>query len=406
LRERAKIEDAHTLHRLETLAPALMRERGIDMWILIAREYLEDPALETMLDAEAMSARRRTILLLHTPATGAPERLTVSRYGLDPLFASAWNPETEPDQWKRLTELIVARDPKQIAINTSAATAFADGLTASQYQALLAALPPAFHARLVSGQDLATAFLETRTAPELATYPAVVELAHAILKEGLSRAVITPGTTTTEDVQWWFREKMVGLDPWFHPSVAVFRKGSAPPLSGNALIQPGDLIWTDLGITYLGLSTDTQMLAYVLKPGEADAPAGLRAGLAAANALQDALTSSFRLGASGNAVLADAQAKARAQGITGTIYSHPVGTHGHAAGPAIGFWDNQGPTAAGEGPIRASTLWAIELQATAPIPEWGDQPVPFRQEVNALFDGRRVSYPAGRQTRLILIPSD
>jgi Xaa-Pro aminopeptidase len=406
LRERAKIEDAHTLHRLETLAPALMRERGIDMWILIAREYLEDPALETMLDAEAMSARRRTILLLHTPAKGAPERLTVSRYGLDPLFTSAWNPETEPDQWKRLATLIAERNPRRIAINISPETAFADGLTASQYQALLAALPPDYRSRLVAADDLAVAFLETRTAPELATYPAVVSLAHAIIREGLSRAVITPGTTTTEDVQWWFREKMVGLSPWFHPSVAVFRAGAQGPLSGATVIQPGDLIWTDLGITYLGLSTDTQMLAYVLRGNETEAPAGLAAGLAAANALQDALTSSFRTGTTGNEVLAAALAKAQDAGLTGTIYSHPVGTHGHAAGPAIGFWDNQSPTPAGNRPVRPNTLWAIELQATAAVPEWGGQAVPFRQEVNALFDGKTVSYPAGRQTSLILIPSN
>lgn len=383
-----------------------MRERGIDLWILIAREYLEDPALATMLDAQSMSARRRTILLLHTPATGKPERLTVSRYGLDPLFTSAWNPETEPDQWKRLATLVAERNPKKIAINISPDTAFADGLTASQYQALLAALRPDDRNRLVAADDLAVAFLETRTAPELATYPDVVALAHAIIREGLSRAVITPGTTTTDDVQWWFRERTVGLDPWFHPSVAVFRAGTVGPLSGNTVIEPGDLVWTDLGITYLGLSTDTQMLAYVLKPGERDAPAGLRAGLAAANALQDALTSSFGLGRTGNQVLAAAQEKARAQGITGTIYSHPVGTHGHGAGPAIGFWDNQSPTPAGDGPIRANTLWAIELQATASVPEWGGQAVPFRQEVNALFDGSGITYPAGRQTSLILIAPD
>ncbi len=406
LREQAQVRDGWTKARLDTLAPALMREHGVDMWVLVAREYLEDPVLATMLDAESMRARRRTILVLFDPGGGKPvERLTVSRYGLADLFTPAWSPEAQPDQWKALAELIAARDPKRIAINVSDASAFADGLTHSQHQALMASLPARLRERVVPGGDLAIDWLQVRTPAEAAAYPGIVAVAHAILAEGLSNKAIKPGRTTAADVEWWLRERIAErkLATWFHPSVAIFRRGVARELSGNEVIRPGDLIWSDFGIMHMGLATDTQQLAYVLKPGERDAPAGLKAGLAAANRVQDALTSSFATGLTGNDLLLRARAKAVAQGLEPSIYSHPLGFHGHGAGPAIGFWDDQRASDRGIGRVRANTAWSIELNTTYAVPEWGGQRVPFRLEEDAYFDGREIRYLDGRQTRLHLI---
>lgn len=406
LREQAELRDRWTAERLDTIVPALMREQGIDMWVLIAREYLEDPVLATMLDARSMHARRRTILVFFDPGAGKPvERLTVSRYAIGALFKPAWVPEEEPDQWKRLAELIAARDPKKIAVNVSAATAFADGLTRSQYDAFLGALPEPLRARIVPGEELAVGWLETRTAAEMARYPGIVRIAHAIIGEGFSNRVITPGVTTADDVVWWFRERIAGLKlgAWFHPSVTIFRQGAAKELSGSEVIRPGDMLWTDLGIVHLGLATDTQHLAYVLKPGETDAPAGLKAGLAAANRVQDALTSSFATGRSGNDMLVEARRKAIAEGLNPSIYSHPIGFHGHAAGAAIGFWDDQTPSDRGSHRLRPNTAWSIELSQTQAVPEWGGQTVQFRTEEDAFFDGQRVRYLDGRQTRFHLI---
>ncbi len=406
LREQARIRDAWLAERLDRLVPALMREHRIDMWILVAREYLEDPVVATMLDAESFHARRRTILVFHDPGGGRPvERLTVSRYGLGGLFEPAWNPETQPDQWRRLGEIVAARDPRRIAINVSAASAFADGLTKSQHDELVAALPPAHRTRLVAGDELAIGWLETRTPAELAAYPGVVRTAHAIVAEGFSSRVITPGRTTAADVVWWFRERIARLKlaTWFQPSVSIFRKGAPRELSGGEVIQPGDMLWTDLGTIELGLATDVQQLGYVLRPGERDAPAGLRAGLAAANRVQDALTSSFRTGLSGNDMLLEARRKAVGAGLRPTIYSHPIGTHGHGAGAAIGFWDDQAPSPRGARALRPNTAWSIELSATHKVPEWGGQDVVFRLEEDAVFDGREVRYLDGRQTRFHLI---
>jgi Xaa-Pro aminopeptidase len=355
-----------------------------------------------------MHARRRTILIFYDPGEGQPvERLTVSRYGLAGLFTSAWKPDEQPDQWAAVANIIAARDPRQIAINTSDLSAFGDGMTLSQYNLLMAALPADYHPRIVSGEKLATRWLETRTPSEMAIYPGIVRIAHALIGEAFSTRVITPGSTTAEQVQWRYRDRLreLGLTPWFHPSVAIQRQGFDGMLDGNTVIEPGDLLWTDFGITYLRLSTDTQHLAYVLKPGESEPPQGLRQGLANSNRVQDILRSHFAVGLSGNEVLARARRDAIAEGLDPSIYTHPIGTHGHGAGPSIGFWDNQNADPRGEGLIHASTAWSIELTTYSKVSEWDGQRIDFRTEENAFFDGKNVHFIDGRQTEITLIQS-
>lgn len=407
-RARAEVENRLLAERLDTLIPAIMREQKIDLWLLVAREYFEEPVVASMLDAESLHARRRTILIFYDPGAGKPiERLTVSRYGLGGLFAPAWDPAKQPDQWQATADLIAARNPAKIAINTSDLYQFADGMTLSQYGKLMAALPTSLHGRVVSGEPLAIRWLETRTPSEVALYPGIVRMAHAVIGEAFSRKVITPGVTTAEQVQWWYRDRLsqLGLEPWFHPSVAIQRRGVTGMMEGAEVIQPGDLLWTDFGITYLRLNTDTQHLAYVLKPGEREAPLGLRRGLANSNQVQDFLIGNFAVGRSGNEVLARARAAAKAAGLDPSIYSHPIGLHGHGAGPSIGFWDNQGDDPRGAGPLEANTAWSIELTSYAAVPEWDGQRVDFRAEENAYFDGKTVRFLDGRQTELTLIPS-
>ena len=406
LRERAAVQDAWLARRLDAVVPALMHEQGVDMWVLIAREYLEDPVMTTMLNATSMRARRRTILVFHDPGGGRPvERLTVSRYGLGGLFAPSWDPAAEPDQFARLAALIAERNPRRIAIDVSPNTAFADGLTHSQYEGFMAALPADLRSRVTPTDELAVGWLETRIPEEMARYSEIVRIAHAIIAEGFSGRVIEPGVTTANDLVWWYRERIdaLGLTTWFHPSVDIFRRGAAQPLDGDEVIRPGDMLWTDFGIVYLGLNTDTQQLAYVLRPGESEAPAGLRAGMADANAVQDALTESFRTGLSGNEMLAAARARAIAAGLRPTIYSHPLGYHGHGAGASIGFWDNQNADPRGAHRLRANTAWSIELNARRAVPEWDGQEIEFRLEEDAFFDGTAVRYIDGRQTAFHLI---
>ncbi|WP_412067460.1 M24 family metallopeptidase [Rubrivirga sp. IMCC43871] len=411
MRERAAVQDAWLQMRLDAVVPALMRREGIDLWIVSAREYNEDPVIETMLPATWLAARRRTVLVFHDDGT-AFERLAVARYDVGP-FPRAWDPESQPDQWARVAEIVAERDPRRIAVNRSETFALADGITASELDGLTAALPARYRDRVVSGERLAVGWLETRTEAEMAVYPTVVRIARGILHEGLSEAGITPGVTTTDDLGWWYRDRIrsLGLTTWFHPGVSVQRAdapGTGDDFSSRPadnVIQPGDLVWVDFGISYLGLQTDTQQMAYVLRPGETAAPAGLAAGLAAANRTQDLLTGAFASGRSGNDILRAALDGAQAEDLAATIYTHPIGTHGHGAGPTIGLWDQQaGVPGRGDYPLYPNTAHSIELNAAVAVPEWGGKTVRFMLEEDAFFDGESVRYIDPRQEALLLIP--
>jgi Xaa-Pro aminopeptidase len=413
MRERAEVVDRWLEIRFRDVLPSLMRRENIDMWIVIAREYNEDPVVETMLPATWLAARRRTILAFFDP--GPPnelERIAVARYDVGTSIAGAWDPETEPDQWKRLASLIEERGPQRIGINRSSTFALADGLTDTEHDAFVEALPPAFRDRIVSAERLAIGWLETRTPEEMAVYPHVVSIARSIIFEGLSERVVQPGVTTTADVEWWYRDRIGErrLVTWFHPSVSVqraddTRENDFSSRPGETVIQPGDLLHVDFGISYLRLSTDTQMHAYVLRPGESDAPAGLREALSAGNRLQDILTGQFRTGRTGNEILKAALEQARSEGIEATIYTHPIGFHGHGAGPMIGLWDRQeGVPGTGDYPLYPNTAHSIELNAAVAVPEWNNKQVRIMLEEDAFFDGETTRYIDPRMERLLLIP--
>lgn len=407
------LRDSTLERRIEQLLPALMRRTGIDVWLLIAREYNDDPVLQTFLPARWPTARRRTILLIHDrgPEAGL-ETLAFARYPVG-RFKAAWDPEAEPDQWAALAAKLEALDPRVVAVNRSENFALADGLSGTEYEQLAAALSPALRGRLASAEPLAVGWLETRLPEERARHGEAVALAHALLAEGLSSAVVTPGETRTDELAWWFLEALRdrGLTSWFHPSVSVQRAGVGDE-SGeakslyNVTIQPGDLVHVDFGLRYLGLYTDTQQMAYVLPRGADEAPPWLAAAMARGNRLQDLLTNAFVAGRSGNGVLRAALEGARAEGIGGAIYTHPLGVHGHAAGPTIGMWDQQGGVPGpGDYPLYPNTAYAIELYASYAPPPWGGRRVRIKLEEDAFFDGEAVTYLDGRQTAFHLIPS-
>lgn len=412
LARRAEVEDRWLKDRLDSVVPMLMRREGVDMWVLIASEYNEDPVVKTMLPATWLSARRRTVLIFHDRgAERGVERIAVTRYPVGD-FAASWDPEAEPDQWKRIAAIVAERDPKRIAINLSETFALANGLSHTEHEALRAAIGDTYASRLMSNPRLAIGWLETRVPSEMAAYPAIARVAQTIIDEGLSEVAILPGVTTTDDLVWWFRSRVAGLGlaSWFHPSVNVQRpeRGTfgiaTMGVATGTVIQPGDLIHLDFGIHYLGLATDMQRMAYVLRPGETEAPKGLRDGMAQLGKAVDATTASLRTGRTGNDILAAALKRTRAERVNATIYTHPIGDHGHGAGPAIGFWDDQTGGPRGDLPIHANTMWSIELNAQHPVAEWGGQTVRFMFEENGFFDGERFRFIADRQREMILIP--
>jgi Xaa-Pro aminopeptidase len=404
LREQARITDELVAERLDTLLPPLMQRTGIDMWLVVSREYNEDPVLKTMLPAEWLSARRRTILVFaRDPQTGKVDKLAIARYNVGSAIRSAWDTQRFPDQWDALAELVRTRRPAKIGIDTSTDFGHADGLDHTDYVELMQKLPAEYRARVVSAEPLAVGWLETRSAREMQLYPYLVQQTHKLIDEGFSAAVVTPGVTTTRDVEWWFRQQIRerGFDTWFHPTVSIQR---ADAQATGETILPGDLLHVDIGITYLRLNTDVQQHAYVLKPGETAAPAGLVQAFGNANRLQDILTGQFAAQRSGNQILAAALAQARKEGIAPTIYTHPLGLHGHAAGPTIGMWDKQGGVpGSGDAQMHYATAYSIELSAESAVPEWRRN-VRMMLEEDGYFDEAGFRYIGGRQRKLHLIP--
>ncbi|MFZ9004750.1 MAG: M24 family metallopeptidase [Robiginitalea sp.] len=415
--QRARVVDELLRERLDSLLPVLMARTGIDMWILISREYNEDPVLRTLLPATWLNARRRTMLLFYRDATsGRMDKLAVARYNIGESIQSSWDKEKEPNQWKRLMDLIQERDPSRIGLNFSADHNIADGLDKTDYELFMQYLPGKYKSRVTSAEELAVGWIETRTPREMVLMSHLVEITHNVIAEAFSTAVITPGVTTTTEVEWWMRQKVtdLGLDTWFHPTVDIQR--SAEKLEGhlysfsdrpeNSVILPGDLLHCDFGITYLRLNTDCQQLAYVLKPGETEAPGFLRDALRKGNQVQDVLTSSMKEGLTGNEILANSLSEARSAGLKPSIYTHPLGTYGHSAGTTIGMWDAQEGVMRADGEtytLRPATVYAIELNTTVTLPEW-NRDIRVMLEEAGYFGPEGFRYVNGRQTQLRLIP--
>ncbi|MDX2046112.1 MAG: M24 family metallopeptidase [Chitinophagaceae bacterium] len=414
-REQARVIDEILADRFDNLLPRLMEQTGIDMWVLVSREYNEDPVLRTMLPATWLSARRRTILVFYNNTQKKQyEKLAIARYNVGENIKASWDMQKFPNQWDALMDIINTRQPAKIGINLSAHFGHADGMDHTDYTEFINKLPLAYKNKVVSAEDLAVRWLETRTEREMQVYPQLISITHRIIEEGFSEKVITPGITTTDDVVWWFRKKIsdIGLGTWFHPSVAVQRSDSASfehlrSFSNRPkedLIQPGDLLHVDIGITYLRLNTDIQQHAYVLKPGEKEAPKSIRDAFVKANRLQDILTSQFAVNKTGNQILAAALAQAKKEGIAAVVYTHPLGFHGHAAGPTIGLWDQQGGVpGTGDYPLHYKTAYSIELNAASDIPEW-KKSIRIMLEEDGYFDESGFRYINGRQKEIYLIP--
>ena len=414
LRDRSEIRNRLLKDRFESVLPDIMERTGIDMWIIVAREYNEDPVIKTMLPATWLNARRRTILVVYNPGSGNKlETYAIARYDVGEVFKRMWDPEQQPDQYKALAKLIYDKNPNKIGINQSEFFAQADGLTATEYNLLKSSLNRRQLKKVVSAEKLAIGWLETRSAMEMEYYPEICNIAHEIIKEGFSSNVITAGITTTDDVVWWYRDRIreLGLITWFHPTVDLQRSDNIKfdflsafsKSKVSNVIQKGDLLHVDFGITYLGLNTDTQQHAYVLKDGEMNAPAELNNALRIGNKLQDILTNEFTTGRTGNEILLSALTKAKSVGIKPQIYTHPIGFYGHGSGPTIGMWDKQeGVPVNGDYPLFKNTAYSIELNAKVYIESWGKE-IAIMLEEDAFFDGEKCDYMDPRQTKMILI---
>ncbi|MDQ3586371.1 MAG: aminopeptidase P family protein [Acidobacteriota bacterium] len=418
LREQAEIQQQWLKLRLERVLPKLMRKHGVQMWLVVCREYNEDPVFYSLVSPTVFAARRRTIYVFFDRGEEKGiERLALGGGSNGGLYTVYRDPEVEnreiygEGQWVLLKKLIAERNPATIALNISHTHAFADGLSAGERERLEAALGPELLRRTVRAENLALEYVELRLPEMLPVYRQMQEIVHSLIARAFSNEVITPGKTTNEDVVWWLRQEVnnLGLGTWFQPSVRVQKrmKAGVNLLAEDTpiVIERGDVLHVDFGITALRLNTDTQHMGYVLREGERDAPAGIKQALANANRLQDLLMERMRPGRSGNEVLADTLAAMKAEKINGSIYTHPVGDHGHGAGPLIGLWDRQqGVPGRGDTLLLPHTWFSIELAARTPIPEWNNQELWVGQEEDAAIDEEgRIAWALRRQTQYHLV---
>jgi Xaa-Pro aminopeptidase len=410
-RQRAKLMNEWLRWRLDNIIPELMRREGIDMWLVINREYNEDPVYMSMVPEPTMYARRTSILIFHDRGVEmGVERLSGSYYGARGWYEGTWTDKTKK-QFESLAEFIKKHDPKKIGINESSKWRFGDGLTASLKETLVKALGPELSSRLVPAENLCIGWLETRSPQELSVYRHVCGIAHDIIAEFYSNKVITPDITTTDDVVWWIRQRItdLGLDAWFQPSISIqrYKKEAAKYGDNDRIIRRGDLLHCDVGIRYLGLCTDMQLQAYVCKIGEDDAPKGLKEALRRTNKVGEIFMGEFKEGRSGNAIVEAAMEKANAEGLRPLIYSHPLGLHGHAAGPPMEARPvgraPEGFKLRGEYPLYPRTVYAIEYSCTTSIPEWDGQDVRIGFEEDGVFTKDGCKFVDGNQTKFFLI---
>jgi Xaa-Pro aminopeptidase len=364
-----------------------------------------------MLPATWLNARRRTILVFYrNKEKNTLERLAVARYNIGKSIKSAWDKEKEPNQWNALSKIIKERNPKKIGINFSKHFPLADGLVKTDYDELQENLPPELSSKLVSAEKLAIAWIETRTEKELALFRDLVKITHDIIDETFSEKVIIPGETTTEDLVWFMRQKVtdLGLETWFHPTIDVQRntevlKSHIESFSkgkDEKIIQKGDLLHCDFGITYIGLNTDCQQHAYVLNKDEKEVPKFLKDAFQKGNRVQDILTSNMKSGKTGNLILSASLSQAKKEGLIPSIYTHPLGKYGHSAGTTIGMWDSQnGVPFKGDYPLQKNTAYAIELNTTVTIKEW-QKDIRIMLEEAGFFGDDVFEYVNERQTAI------
>lgn len=388
LRERQEIRSKITRKRVETLIPSLMKELGIDFWVVPSGDFRVDPVYPYLVDEDSTAS---SIVVLSN-CDGKFEKWITAKflpYGEGALYQNFVQPGEDNDQ--ALARLIREKRPRSVAVNTSTNFPILDGISHVDYQRVRKA---AGDIPVVSAEELAMRFMQHRLPEELENYEASAALSRRLIQETFTRAVITPGVTTTEDVRWFMRQRMLemGVAYTWGPNCDVQRRGCSNPMLGSELeseiILPGDLVHIDFGISYLQTETDMQYLCYVPLDGENAVPDGLKDGFAKCRAYQQIYMDTVRPGMTGNALWREINAKAEAAGLNGMVYSHPIGFHVHGVGASIGRFGRQPDIPHGQYIVRNNMCFAMEQNVRIKLPEWDSQEIYiFREEDVALVDG-------------------
>ena len=418
LRERARVYNEILEWRLDNILPTIMREEGIEMWVVINFEYDEDPVYMTLVPEPIMCARRLSILIFHDSDEGF-KKLTANWHGTGSAGYMYENIFTDRSmganhQFTVLADYIAEHNPSNIAIDYDPHYNYVDefshtnGLSAFHKDLLEQALEQEHVERLVPATQVVMRWYETRSDRELSLYRMMAGIAHDLINTFFSNEVIVPDLTTTDDVRWWIRQRIsdLGLGTWFHPSISIRRSPEDVERygQGDQVIRRGDLLHCDVGISYLGLNTDMQHNAYVLRIGETEPPAGLQELLRKGNRQQEIFLEEMKLGLTGNEILASIVERGRTEGLRPRIYAHPIGPYGHGSGTMVGMPEKQEfVPGTGEHPLHANTVYAMEFSVAADIPEWGGIEVSMGLEEQAVVTEAGARFVDGYPRSLYLI---
>jgi Xaa-Pro dipeptidase len=408
-REQMDVREKWLMKRLGSLLLPMMKRHGVEMWIVVNEEFNSDPVTPHITPPIPIVGRRDIFLFIDRGQR--IERIAMVRYDEERLRNHYRFVMPARDKFgEELKKIVDERNPKTIALNIGGSRGQQSGLSHDSYKFLAESLGAENEKKFVSAGNLLTEFFDTRIPEELEHYRNAVLATDVITRRAFSNEVITPGKTTVGDVRWWMLEQVnkLGLTVWFQPDLRIQRRQESTGTTGQFLstakeadvIQAGDLLHVDFGLDYMGLSTDWQKHAYVLKPGESDAPAGLKAALKNTNLLHDALFAIARAGMTGTEVYEKTMAEMKSQKIDAMIYSHPIGTHGHGLGPSIDF---RGTIGGGGNKIILGSYMSIELNTSTLVPEWGGQKVTIMAEDDAVMTDLGYQFIRPRQTEFYLI---
>jgi Xaa-Pro aminopeptidase len=409
MRQRADVIYRLVKTRLETVLPLAMREGGMDMWLILCQEDNLDPVFTTLIPMDTWCPILQMMVFYDRGAGQGVEGINISGTNTHDLYDRPYRGQVEEVQWSLLRQIIEERDPQRIGINIGAIKWAAGGLTHNLHAQLLEQLPPGYAERLVSAEPVATRWLATLTDAEVEIYEHVSNVAHHLIAECYSRKAIVPGVTTIPDLQWyyWQRCAELGLPVSFKPSFYLIRSDSMKSEWGeeDRVIRPGDFVRCDVGIQYLRLNSDHQQWVYVRRPGETDAPEGIRALMAQGNRLQDLFMAEFQQGLTGNELLSNILTRARSEGVPNPkVYSHSLGLFLHQPGPLIGLpWEQERCAGRGDTRLEYNNSFTMELSVSAPLPEWGGQEVRMALEEDVVFTKTGCRLLDGRQTEFYVI---
>lgn len=408
-REQMDVREIWLKKRLDTLLLPMMRKHGISMWIVVNEEFNSDPATEYIVPPIPMVGSRDFFIFADTGER--LEKIAIVRYSEERLKNHYQMVSVSRDKLAETLRSTIAKyNPKNIALNINGTRGQQNGMSQASYKMLAETLGADTEKKFVSAASFLNDFFDTRLPEELEHYRNAVLVTDILTRRAFSNEVITPGKTTVGDVRWWFLQQInnLGLKTWFQPDIRIQRQAKTTTTNQQFLsvadeatvLERGDLIHIDCGLDYMGLSTDWQKMAYILKKGEKDSPEGLKKALKNTNALQDAIFKVARAGMTGAEVYESAMAEMKRQNIEAMIYSHPIGTHGHGLGASIDFRKAIGGA---EERFRLGSYTSIELNTSTIVPEWNNQKVTMMAEDDAVMTEKGYEFIKPRQTELYLI---